>query len=363
MGTLILVEPAPACLHPGDLTAEVRHTQAGGSIAMKRFAPVLGLVLLSCGIVRPPSMPPAGLEAKAAARIPWPAGLPVYDHVVIVVEENKDYEQIIDNPAAPYINGTLRAQGANLPQMYGEEHHSQGNYFWLFSGSNHNVGFKDEIPVAPIAASNLGAQLIARSRSFKGYAEGLPGIGSRTPKAGLYGRKHVPWISFSNVPNGTTIATSSNLRFTDFPKNFGELPTVAFVIPNLVNDMHNGAIPASIQTGDTWLRTNLDRYYQWARQNNSLLILTFDEADSEPIPGLTHPAAADPAKRNRVVTILAGARIKPGDYAEGKGVTHVNLLRTLEAMYGLARSGAQQPLALAAGISDEAILTDLFTPP
>src|SRR5215471_7890746 len=78
--------------------------------------------------------------------IPWPAGLPVYDHVVIIVEENKDYDQIIDNPKAPYINDTLCAEGASLTQMFGEEHNSQGNYFWLFSGSNHNVGFKDVVP-------------------------------------------------------------------------------------------------------------------------------------------------------------------------------------------------------------------------
>src|SRR5262245_31434573 len=58
--------------------------------------------------------------------IPWPKSLPVYDHVVIVVEENKDYEQIIDNPGAGYINGTLRKDGVNLTRMFGEEHNSQG---------------------------------------------------------------------------------------------------------------------------------------------------------------------------------------------------------------------------------------------
>jgi hypothetical protein len=42
-------------------------------------------------------------------------------------------------------------------------------------------------------------------------------------------------------------------------------------------------------------------------------------------------------------------------------VTHVNLLRTLEAMYKLHPSGAQQPNALAAGITDTAIITDVFT--
>ncbi|MFL6198591.1 MAG: alkaline phosphatase family protein [Thermoanaerobaculia bacterium] len=331
---------------------------------MKRFAPglvLMGLVLLSCGIIRPPSIPPAALEAKAPARIPWPVGLPVYDHVVIVVEENKDYEQIIGSPAAPYINGTLKAEGANLTRMFGEEHHSQGNYFWLFSGSNQNVGYFDRVPSIPFATRNLGERLIGSGLSFKGYSEGLPAIGSSVTKSARYARKHVPWVSFSNVPNFTS-AASSNLRFEDFPRtDYSSLPTLSFVIPDLVNDMHNGSTAGSIRAGDRWLEENLGGYYRWAKEHNSLLILTFDENDHGPA-GLTDPLAAEPAKRNRIVTVLAGASIQPGCYDEGNGVTHVNLLRTLESMYGLERSGAQQPFALRAGIADDYILTDVFTP-
>jgi acid phosphatase len=283
----------------------------------------------------------------------------VYDHIVIVIEENKDYEQIIGSPNAPYINSVLKAEGASLTQMYAEEHHSQGNYFWLFSGSNQDVGFDDEIPSHPIEASNLGEQLISVGRSFKGYSEDLPKIGSPVAKSGLYARKHVPWISFSNVPNGATVSDSSNLRFQDFPSDYTLLPTVAFVIPNLVNDMHDGAIPSSIKVGDTWLRKRIDSYYHWAKQHNSLLILTFDE-DSHGPAGLTKPADPKPKRKNHIVTILAGAHIKPGNYSEERGVTHVNLLRTLEAMYQLNKSGSQQKHALKAGITDDFIITDIF---
>ena len=65
-------------------------------------------------------------------------------------------------------------------------------------------------------------------------------------------------------------------------------------------------------------------------------------------------------RQNRICTIFAGARIKPGDYAEGLGITHVNVLRTLEAMYALPRSGAQQPNAARGGIADDAIITDVI---
>lgn len=321
--------------------------------------------------------------AQVVSTLDWPAGLPVYDHIVVVVEENKDYDEIIGNPDAPYINKVIKAEGANFTQMYGEEHFSQGNYFWLFSGDNQTVGFTDRVPSEetnpnyPFTAPNLGEQLIGKGLSFKGYAESLPEIGFTGAEEALYARKHVPWISFANVPNGDTIETSANLRFADFPSDPSEydtLPTVAFVIPNLSNDMHNGPITESIPAGDLWLQKNIDPYFQWAKAHNSLLILTFDENhDKRHYHGLTNPLV-DPGScpcagggqdycvdlQNRIVTIFAGAHIKPGDYAEGKGLTHVNILRTIEAMYGLLKAGAQQPNAAGGGITDDCIITDVF---
>ena len=347
----------------------------------------------------------------------WPNDLPVYDHIVIVVEENKDWADIIGNTDAPYIN-QLASEGALFTQSFGCEHHSQGNYFWLFSGSNQGVGFMDEVPSEgtvpgyPFTTSNLGQQLIDHKYSFKGYSESLPEIGStvdhtvygddpdhdsNNPRI-LYARKHVPWISFANVPNGNTVDTSSNLRFEDFPTHdYRELPTVSFVIPDLEHDMHNlhekpspTCNKGSVCVGDTWLRNNLDDYYQWAKNNNSLLIVTFDEDNGMGYAGLTDPAyplppgtdckqvkasfevehpgagvKADPrieatpcGMRNGIVTIFAGAYVKPGQYDDP--ITHVNVLRTIEAMYGLPKSGAQQENALNAGISDDYVIDNVF---
>jgi len=67
------------------------------------------------------------------------------------------------------------------------------------------------------------------------------------------------------------------------------------------------------------------------------------------------------AAQNRIATIIAGAHIKPG-YREPLMVNHVTLLRTLEAMYELSRSGHQQPYAARAGISNDAVLSDVFPP-
>ena len=324
------------------------------------LALVLTVLLPSISILS--ARPALALQENIPLPLPWVAGLPVYDHIVIIVEENKDYEQIIGNKNASYINDVLGKEGASLTKFYAEEHHSEGNYFWLFSGSNQHVGFIDSVPDHDFETSNLGEELIRAGRSFKGYCEGLPEIGSLVTEQGLYARKHVPWAGFSNVPRGKTVADSSNLRFPqDFPSDYNLLPTVSFVIPNLVHDMHNGSTPSGILAGDKWLREHIDGYYNWAKQHNSLLILTFDENSQSPLMGrVTDPADKDPKKSNRIVTILAGAHIKHGEYSEGKGVTHVNVLRTLEAMYKLNRSGSQQWNALKAGIADDFVINDVF---
>jgi hypothetical protein len=310
--------------------------------------------------------------AQDCGQISWPEGLPVYDHIVIVVEENKDNDLVIGPGSfAPYINDTLLPMAAHFTQAHGEEHHSQGNYFWLFSGDNHGVGFHDEdvtlAPGYPFASRNLGSELIDKGHSFKGYAQSLPEIGSTIWETDAsYARKHVPWISFSNIPNGSTVETSSNLRFKDFPttaEGFAHLPTVSFVIPDLMHDMHDGTPEEAVARGDGWLRDNLEAYIEWAKVNNSLFILTFDEnSDIEAIQGLTDPASDDISVKNQVATLMVGAHVTPGDYAGGPGINHVTVLRTIEAMYGLCPSGQQQAFAEKAGLSDRAIITDIFQP-
>ncbi len=315
-------------------------------------------LFLSLGL----TMSPKGTSHKQSIK------LPVYSHIVIVIEENKDYDQIIGNPDAPYINNVLRKEGANFTQMYAEEHFSEGNYFWLLSGNDQGVGYLDITPTIsnnknyPFKTCNLGEQLIKKGYTFKGYSESLPAIGDTVSRAGYYARKHVPWVSFANIPNGKTIASSSNLQFKQFPKDFNQLPTVSIVVPNLINDMHNGRPSKSIKDGDAWLKANLNDYYQWAKTHNSLLIITFDEnSDKTHYWGFTDPASKKQSVRNRISTIIAGAHIKPGDYAEGKGITHVNILRTIEAMYGLQKCGQQQANALKFGISNDYVIKDIFS--
>jgi len=244
------------------------------------------------------------------------SGLPRPDHVVVVVEENHSASAILGNASAPYIN-SLAAGGASFTESYATHHPSQPNYLALFSGSNQGVT-NDACPPpgSPYSAANLGGQLIAAGLSFAGYSEDLPAVGSTVCSNGGspgYQRKHNPWVDFTDVP------AASNQPFTAFPTDYSTLPTISFVVPNQIHDMHDG----TVAQGDTWLHDNLDGYAQWATTHNSLLIVTWDEDDY--------------LGTNKIATIFSGAPVVTGTYAER--IDHYRVLRTLQDMYGLPPAG------------------------
>ena len=239
-----------------------------------------------------------------------PRVLPAPAHLVVVIEENEPYSQIIGSSQAPYIN-RLASEGALFTNSRAITHPSEPNYLALFSGSTQGIT-NNSCPHA-FPAANLGSELIAAGKTFTGFSEGLPSSGSEVCSKGKYVRKHVPWPNFSNLP------ANANQPFTSFPANFADLPTISWVIPDLVNDMHDG----TVQQADNWLRTNLANYVAWARNNNSLLIITWDEDNGTSV--------------NQIPTIFVGPMVKPGQYSEK--IDHYSVLRTLEAMYRLPYAG------------------------
>jgi acid phosphatase len=237
--------------------------------------------------------------------------IPSPSHVVVVMEENHSYSEIMGSSQAPYIN-TLASVGAVFTHSYGVSHPSEPNYLALFSGSTHGVT-TDNCPLT-FSSGSLESQLLAASKTFKGYSEELPSVGSMVCSYHEYARKHVPWTDFS------TGKSTDNLPFSYFPSsNFASLPTVSFVIPDLMDDMHDG----SIQQGDAWLQQHLMNYVTWARNNNSLLIVTFDEDDF--------------TTSNHILTLFVGSMVKPGKYTQT--INHYNVLRTIEQMYKLPYLG------------------------
>ncbi|MGA2257975.1 MAG: alkaline phosphatase family protein [Thermoguttaceae bacterium] len=259
------------------------------------------------------------------------ATLPVYDHIVVVWEENKDYGDVIGASDAPYINKTLLTayHGVSFTQFRSEFHPSEPNYLCLSSGSNQGVT-DDGNYAGTMTTPNLFSALISAGKTFDSYSEDLPSVGytgswssgygyEGGPYSNAYAERHNPFVNWQGSgPN--QLSASCNMPFTSFPSpgNYASSPTVSFVIPNEYHEMHSG----SVSDGDTWLSQNMDAYARWALTNNSLLIVTWDENDG-----------SDPATGTPIPTIMVGAHLNAGNDSES--INHYNLLHTIESMYGL----------------------------
>ena len=252
------------------------------------------------------------------------AVLPVPDHIIIAILENHSYQQIIGSEAAPNIN-TLAADphSALFTRSFALEHPSQPNYLDLYSGSNQGVTDNGLPHVNPFFSPNLGRQLLDAGKTFITYAEDLPYTGYNGITSGNYVRKHNPVANWMGTETNQ-VPEATNQPFTAFPSaDFTLLPTVSFIVPNQVNNMHDGADPLRITLSDTWIYDNLNAFIQWAKTHNSLFILTWDEDSYN--------------NSNQIVTIFTGQMVNAGEYADS--VNHYDILRTIEDMYGLPYAG------------------------
>ena len=230
-----------------------------------------------------------------------------YAHVVVAIFENRNISEIIGSVDAPYFN-SLASQGSLLTNSFGITHPSQPNYLHLFSGDdqgidgNQPLGYQLDTP-------NLGAALLGAGKTFTGYYEDADDI------------RHHPWTNWMVDPPGTNqLPSSVHQLFSSFPTDFNTLPTVSFVSPSDANNMHDG----SVADGNAWLASNLSDYANWAKNNNSLLVVTFDEDRYN--------------GNNEIATIFFGAGIK-SNFQDATLVNHHNLLRTIEDIYGTSHSG------------------------
>jgi hypothetical protein len=244
--------------------------------------------------------------------------VPLYDHIVVVIEENHSASEIA--AYAPYISSLITG-GASLTNYSALTHPSQPNYFALYAGDtmgiadNRNHSYSD-VPTLATALQDAG-------KNFTGYIEeGSP-------------RKHNPWESFGEY--------SVEQRMSNFPTDYSQLPTVSFVIPNLNNDMHDG----SVSQGDTWLRQNLSAYTHWAKNNNSLLVVTTDEDDL--------------SGSNQVMTVLNGAHVVPGTYTQS--ANHYSLLKTIAAAAGVRAPGKAATASPLMGMFDTPSIPPPVSPP
>jgi acid phosphatase len=267
--------------------------------------------------------------AAPAATAADAAKVPSLDHVIVVIMENKNLDQVA---RAPYVS-SLVTNGASFSAYHAIAHPSQPNYLALWSGSTQGVT-SNECPLrgVPWSRENLGHLCERAGITWRAYCEDLPTAGSAACQSsvGEYARKHAPWTNFDNLDH------SNERPYTDLARDIaaGRLPSLAFVIPNNNNNTHNRRVPY----GDAWLAGNLPAMID-AVGPHGVVLLTWDENDHGPT--------------NQILTVAAGGAVKAG-FVSAREVNHFTLLRTICDALALS------PPGLAAR---EAPITDIWKEP
>ena len=346
------------------------------------------------------------LAAPAGART-RPFKLPRVKHVFVIVLENQGYEATFGNPAAdPYLAQTLPAQGALLQNYYATGHESNDNYVSLVSGQPPNAQNQADCPsfddftgavmlesgvetgsgcVYPAEVQNIGTQLTAAGKSWKGYMQdmgndpnretaacGHPAVNStdETQKAEAgdgYATRHDPFVYFHSVideaaycdahvvalgsPTGAmpAAALKGETGLATDLAHAGRTPALSFITPNLCEDGHD--FPCTNQTGGESALADIDGFLEtWvpkitsspAFRHNGLLEILFDEAQNSdataccgeeagpgsPMPGVTGPGGG------RVGAVLISPHIAPGTVVTTE-YNHYSSLASWEQLFGL----------------------------
>ena len=374
-----------------------------------------GLQILRLVVAAMLALPPIAAICASHVAAAGAETLPKPGHVFIIVLENEGYRVTFgDQSPAPYLK-MLARQGALLPNYYGIGHYSLDNYLALVSGQAPNPvtqadcqSFVDFAAtgttrdgqaigigcVYPASVSTIANQLEAKGLGWKAYMEDMgndlnrdksaacahPEIGQPdgTQKAvagDQYASRHDPFVYFHAVIDSPICAAHVvNLAAlaTDLADE-ATTPRYAFITPNLCHDGHDGGGAKTCVDGQPGGLTSADKFLadtvpgilaSPAFRHDGLLIVTFDESDSEggdatrccreprgpnikpgamlvfgPTdnvpdkgPGVTGPGGG------RIGAVLVSPLIKPGTVSKTP-YNHYALLKSIEDVFGLAHLG------------------------
>jgi phosphatidylinositol-3-phosphatase len=268
--------------------------------------------------------------------------VPNFDHIVLMVLENEDYQKIVDSPEMPLLNA-LANKYVLLTNYFAIRHPSLPNYISLVSGDTQ--GISSDCRDCFVDQPNL-ADLIEKSgKTWKAYQEDMPSacfLGDADP----YAQKHNPFIYFNSIRLDPSRCQRSIVPLTQLDKDLAanNLPNFSFIMPNLCNSAHD----CPFGTADKWVADMVNKLQASPSfGNNTLIIVTFDEGDKDSkgsCCGMGKEAGG------QVFTTLISPLAKAG-FSDSTPYSHFSLLKTILQAWNLPGLGkttdtATQPILL-----------------
>jgi phospholipase C len=304
--------------------------------------------------------------------------VPQYDHILVIVEENKSYATVLDHGYAPAI-ADLAAKYGVATQMFAERHPSEPNYVALIGGDTFGIADDDGWYCVPgstdldckgadapafvnhlVPGENLATQLEAKGLGWRAYLENLPSPGSFavvSPEtvndpAALYAAKHSAFTNFASVHAEANIVD----RLVGFDRLYddlrsGNVPAFALIVPNQCHEMHGITSPKApescqkgdddlVRAGDDNARAIVDAIMAspiWST-GTTAIVLTWDEdGKADRIPGTPQSCCVVDAHNpggGHIPTIVI-TNHGPRGRRDPTPYDHYSLLRTIEDAFRL----------------------------
>jgi phospholipase C len=270
-----------------------------------------------------------------------PAG---YTKVLMILEENKAYDEIIGADDAPYLTALAKQYGSAtaMDAGYPVSCPSLAAYIILTSGSDHDI-CDDKPPSAhPLTGDNLFQQLATRGRQWRVYAQSMPGTCRATDTDdSVYLVRHTaaPYYASEkarctqwDVPLGTPTAGALRRDLSA-----GALPAFSLATPDACHDMHGGGECGEdmVKAGDSWLATWIPAITSSPDYiaGHLVVVITWDEGSEE---------------TNHIPTLVISPTTKHVQYSTA--ATHCSTLRTVSDLLGVPPLGcAAKATSMAAG--------------
>jgi hypothetical protein len=262
------------------------------------------------------------------------AAVAPYDHILLIIEENQEYPEIIgDTTNAPNINAYAKTYG--LATSYDSvTHPSAPNYVALMGGSFFGIQDDNAWQTHKQKQPDLTSQIDAATLSWKGYFQSMPKAGYKqncSPGPCYYASKHNGPIYYDSV-NGSKAELKKEVPITKLATDLaGKMPRFSVIVPDLCHDMHGGTGSCAndtnaqlIAAGDSYaasLVSDIMAAPFWAKGNNAI-VLVWDEGSSNQGGGGHVPA---------IVITNNGPRA----LQDATSYSHYGLLATIQAAFGL----------------------------
>ena len=274
---------------------------------------------------------PTAAPSTPAASVAVPGGGEPISKVLVVVLENHSLDAM--QRGMPWTFGLAKRYGYTTG-YHAVTHPSLPNYLAIAGGDTFGITDDHDPAVHAIHGASVFGQALARHRTAKVYAEGMPSP-CFTTSSGRYAVRHNPWTYFVDERAACQRYDVPISALAGDVKG-GTLPNVGMVIPDLCSDAHD----CPLAEADHWMQQTVSDIMAGPdfASGRLLVVITADEDGHD--------------QGNLVLTTLVTPQV--GHSEVPSDLSHYSLSGLLSQVAGappLRRAQSAPPLASAFGLA------------